>query len=84
MPLVLLEAGAMGVPVVATPVGNIPFLLNNNNGYIGTIEEIPTLVAGIMTNYEEAYKKGQNLMHDVHAQYNIRPTYLKHVEVYLQ
>ena len=82
--MVLLEAGAMGVPVVATPVGNIPFLLNNGNGYVGTIDEIPGLVVEVMNNYDEALKKARNLMRNVHENYNIGQSYLSLVAVYRQ
>src|SRR5688572_15810885 len=84
MPLVLLEAGAAGVPVIATPVGNIPTLLNYNNGFIGDTGNFRKMVMEVMDNYGEALIKARKLKQQVNENYNIANTYRLYRQLYLQ
>jgi len=84
MPLVLLEAGATGMPVIATPVGNIPSLLNNNNGYIGDTGRFRSMVTEVMNNYGEALIRARRLMQQVHEHYSIDRSYHEHMQLYWQ
>jgi len=84
MPLVLVEAGAAGVPVIATPVGNIPSVLNTANGYVGEVDQFPQLIENVMNNYGDALIKARNLMHKVHDEFSIQSCYKKHVALYSQ
>jgi glycosyltransferase involved in cell wall biosynthesis len=82
MPLVLLEAGAAGIPVLATPVGNIPSLLNIENGYIGETDRFRLMVTEVMDNYGEALIRARQLMHQVHDRYSIQNIYRLHKQLY--
>ena len=82
MPLVLLEAGAAGIPVVATPVGNIPTLLNNNNGFIGDTANFRKMVTEVMENYGEALIKARKLKQHVNENYNIVNIYGQYHQLY--
>ena len=84
MPLVLLEAGAAGIPVIATPVGNIPMLLNNNNGFIGETDRFRNMVIEVMDNYGEALIKARKLKQQVNENYNIVNIYRQYHQLYLQ
>lgn len=84
MPLALLEAGAAGIPVIATPVGNIPTLLNNNNGFVGDTDNFRKMVTEVMDNYGEALIKARNLKQQVTENYNIMNTYRQYHQLYLQ
>ena len=84
MPLVLLEAAAAGIPVIATPVGNIPSIVNSENGYIGNTNTFKEMIADVMDNYGEALIKARRLMHDVADRYGIDNIYLQHQEIYLR
>jgi glycosyltransferase involved in cell wall biosynthesis len=84
MPLSLLEAAAAGIPVISTPVGNIPSLLNNGNGYLGNVNEFPLLIEKVMDNYGEALIRARSLMQIVVEQFDIASCYRKHKQLYLQ
>jgi glycosyltransferase involved in cell wall biosynthesis len=83
MPLVLLEAAAAGIPVIATPVGNIPSLINRENGYLGDTELFKTMITDVMDTYGDALIKARRLMHDVVDRYGIQNIYRQHQEIYL-
>lgn len=84
MPLVLLEAGAAGIPVISTPVGNIPSILNNNNGFVGNTDNFMKMVEAVMDNYGDALIKARRLKQQVNENYNIGNTYRQHLQLYLQ
>jgi glycosyltransferase involved in cell wall biosynthesis len=82
MPLILLEAGASGIPVIATDSGNIPYVLNSSNGYCGEQEDFPNMLADVMDNYGEALIKARKLMELVKQEYSIGTSYRRHAELY--
>ena len=84
MPLVLLEAAAAGIPVVSTPVGNIPSIVNTENGYIGDTKTFRSLIVDVMDNYGDALIKARRLMRDVIDHYSIENVYRLHREIYQQ
>ena len=83
MPLVLLEAAATGIPVIATPVGNIPYMLNKANGFVGSLNDFPAMVADVMNNYGEALVRARRLKMYIEENNNIANIYDQHMQVYL-
>lgn len=84
MPLVLLEAAAAGIPVIATPVGAIPAMLNKENGFLGPTNCFKSMITEVMDNYGDALIKARTLMHDVTDHYSIANIYQQHRALYLQ
>ena len=83
MPLSLLEAAAAGIPVVSTPVGNIPSFINSTNGYLGSINELPSLIEKVMDNYGEALIRGRSLKQTVVERFDIPACYSRHTQLYV-
>ena len=83
MPIAILEAGACGLPVICTPVGSIPALINESNGFLATEARFIETMIYVMGNYDEAKKKGSTLQKQVIGKFDICIMYEKHIEVYL-
>jgi glycosyltransferase involved in cell wall biosynthesis len=82
LPIVILEAGASSLPVLSTPVGSIPSLLNKENSYICELENFVDNVEKVINNYEEAKDKGKKLFKDISKTYSIGEIVKKHEVIY--
>jgi glycosyltransferase involved in cell wall biosynthesis len=82
LPMALLEAGACGVPVVATPVGGICSLVDTESGFLCPLGEFPAVIEWIRNNYHAALAKAARLKQLVIRDYNIRDSYRHHLTVY--
>jgi glycosyltransferase involved in cell wall biosynthesis len=51
MPLTLLEAMASGLPVIATKVGELPYLVTPNHGWLAEPNSVPALVEALNTAF---------------------------------
>lgn len=82
LPIALIEAGASGLPVICTPVGSIPDLISNETGYLSSIDNFGIVMSHVISNYEEAKKKGENLKKLIKSQYDINNMVRKHELLY--
>ena len=82
LPLALLEAGVLSLPVLCTPVGNITTLITNKNGYISSIESFADSMIHIMNNHDEAIEKGKLLRKLIVRDFNIPKSVRMHSELY--
>lgn len=82
LPMAILEAGAAALPVVATPVGGIPNLLGDGCGYLTNYEDFPDTLDSIVTNYEEAQQRGNNLLRKIKKQYSLQHMSQSHIDLY--
>ena len=63
MPITLIESMATGLPIIATNVGGIPDMINNDTSGIiinNTIDDIYNSLKTVINNYELRNKIGQN------------------------
>jgi glycosyltransferase involved in cell wall biosynthesis len=82
LPMVVLEAGAEAVPVIATPVGALPELLKDRRGYVATLDEFPRLIAEIAENRQEAMQRGMRLFEHVSSAFSTAASGKRHLELY--
>jgi len=82
LPIVLLEAGAAKLPIISTSVGAIPTFLDENNGYLTSLESFSEVMASVMDNYEEAEKKAELLKDKVVKSYSIKSMAKAHTDLY--
>lgn len=82
MPIVLLEAGASGLPIISTPVGTIPSLINKTNGYLVDNHQLHKTMEYVLNHYDEARIKGNELQEEVVDHYSIKSVVKQHEKLY--
>ena len=81
-PISLLEAGSAGLPCLCTPVGSIPSLLNEENGFLIEKESFGETMEFVLENHEEAKIRGKRLREEIIRKYGIQSIVKKHEELY--
>lgn len=82
LPIVLLEAGAARLPILSTPVGAIPSIINKNTGYIENLDRFAEKMEYILTHYEEARTKAECFYEKVNNEFSIQGMAKSHEEIY--
>jgi teichuronic acid biosynthesis glycosyltransferase TuaC len=84
---VLVEAGAMGVPVVGSAVGGIPELLAHNGGWLcepRSPESLASAIAQSLADPDEACRRAMNLHRTVADEYDVRVHAGRLTDIYRQ
>lgn len=82
MPIVIIEAAAAKLPIIATPVGSIPDFLNDSNATVSTLEHFNSAMTQVMQHYEEALLKSNKLHTEINSTFSIENVYNKHLHLY--
>jgi teichuronic acid biosynthesis glycosyltransferase TuaC len=85
LPTVLVEAGSMGVPVIASAVGGIPELLGNDRGKLLSDVSVASIAAALesfVNGRDRAYAAALNLRDHVLQWYDADRNAAKLLEVY--
>ncbi|RIV46045.1 glycosyltransferase [Flagellimonas pelagia] len=82
MPVVILEAGAARLPIICTPVGSIPDIVPEENGYVVEMDRFPQAMAYVMEDYPTALQKSNRFYDHVVANYSIQEVFNRHLELY--
>ena len=82
MPISLLEAGAKGLPIIATPVGDIPSLLDESCGYLSSETDFCKTMEYVINNYEEALMKARCFQSKIAQNFSIESCARKHHALY--
>ncbi len=82
MPMVIIEAAAAKLPIIATPVGSIPDFLNKNNAYVSNLDTFHHSMISCVENYKLALHKSSVLYDEIKSNYSIHEVYKSHLELY--
>ncbi len=83
MPLAILEAGVCRLPVISTPVGSIPSVLNGDNAYVVAPDEFVDMMVEVYRNYPDAQKKAERLHDQVIQNHSVEKMVKKLEDLYL-
>jgi len=83
MPISILEAGAANLPIISTPAGSIPSVLNKENAFLANLNNFHTKMKYVLTHYYVALRKAKKLEKRVFENYDIKAMYKKHEELYI-
>lgn len=82
MPITILEAGVARLPIIATPVGNIPTIISKDRGSVAALENFAEEMSNMMDNYKNAQQKSENLLQFIVKNYSIESTFQNHIRIY--
>mgnify|MGYP003403241544 FL=1 len=82
LPISLLEAGASAMPVISTPVGSIPELIDDNAGYLAELNVFLDKMKFVYLNYNDAIIKGKQLRENIKDKYDLNHIVDEHIKVY--
>jgi glycosyltransferase involved in cell wall biosynthesis len=82
LPLAILEAGAAALPVVATPVGAIPTLLDSSCGYMVDVSVLQSALDSVIDDYAGARRKGELLRNKIINNFSLDHMYQEHIKLY--
>jgi len=83
-PISLLEAGLAKLPVISTPTGSIPDLIDSNTGFLSEISHSEHWMSHTLTNYNDSKTKGELLCMKIIDQFNMDKIASLHEELYEQ
>lgn len=83
LPVAMLEAGSIGLPVIASPVGAIPEVLADDRGYLCDPNDFHKIMRHVFLNYKEAAFRGELLAERVNSDYSIDNSIENHYKLYL-
>lgn len=71
MPIAILEAGASSLPIISTPVGSIPSVLDDTCAYLSSLDDFQYNMANVIQNYAEAKARAERFNEKVKVNYTI-------------
>ena len=83
LPMVVLEAGSVATPVLATPVGRLPILLGESCGFLAPVEELIPALREALSAPQRCESYGRNLYERVMKEYSMRACVDRHQALYL-
>lgn len=82
LPLAALEAGAAGLPVIAPPVGALPWLLADDCGYLARPDQLAATLTEVLANRPEASRRAARLQARVLEQFSLERSASEHLALY--
>lgn len=84
IPIVILEAATSNIPIVTTPVGGIPEVINDDEAYLVELEKFLETIVYVYNNYDEALERANKLNKKIKDQYSVDKNVSKHEKLYLR
>lgn len=82
LPMALLEAGAVGLPAISTPVGAIPEILNGDCGWVMSEDCLHLAMLEAISNPADAVVRGEKLRFKIFREYSIEGAVASHLLAY--
>lgn len=82
LPIALLEAGAAVLPIISTPVGAIPSVIDEHSGYLADLDSFAQTMLEVAQNPDEAQKRAKNLHLKIEKEFSIKSMANAHKEIY--
>lgn len=82
MPVVILEAGAARLPIISTPVGSIPDIVGEDQGFLVDLDGFPQAMEEVIEAYGTALEKGDRFYDHVIGNYSIQEVFIRHLDLY--
>lgn len=82
LPMAILEAGAVGLPVISTNVGAVSEILDGDCGWITDSASLHKGMQYVVENREEARRRGARLRNKVVERYSVESNVRSHLKAY--
>lgn len=82
LPMAILEAGAVGLPVISTNVGAVSEILDGDCGWIADGASLHKVMKYVVENREEALRRGGRLRDKVVESYSVESNVRSHLNAY--
>ena len=82
LPLAVLEAGSSAMPVIASPVGALPWLLDQERGYLTEPDDLAGSMVAALLDYDDALARGHRLFKLVRDEFNDATCLRRHHRLY--
>ncbi|MGE0798212.1 MAG: glycosyltransferase [Lautropia sp.] len=82
VPLAVLEAGVAGLPVVAPPIGGLPWLLGDDCGFLAEPAALAGMLDTVLRDPAEAQRRGQRLQQRVYQRFGQQTCIDAHLALY--
>jgi glycosyltransferase involved in cell wall biosynthesis len=82
LPIVLLESAASKLPIISTPVGSIPSLINNTTGILCELPNFEENIIEIYNNYDSAKQRSNKLYKIICDNFSIKSIVNQHEKIY--
>jgi glycosyltransferase involved in cell wall biosynthesis len=82
LPMVLLEAGSLAMPIIATPVGAVPMLLSGGRGTLAATADFAPAILQMISDPQAALQQGLRLRTHVRQHHSLSAVAEQHAALY--
>ncbi|MEZ5653354.1 MAG: glycosyltransferase [Burkholderiaceae bacterium] len=82
LPMAVLEAGAVAMPVIAPPVGGLPTILGDRCGYLTAPSGLVATMIDVLRDPQESLRRGARLRQRVGERFSMQSCLSGHLDLY--